>query len=209
MSEALKVEHRQQLGKRNTRRLRRSGSVPCILYGHGEAVVNLAVNADQMAAVIRHGSRIVDLEGAVAEKAFLRDLQWDVYGQEVLHVDMTRVALDEKVQVTVPIETRGEAAGVRDGGVVELLLHDVEIDCPAGSIPEKISVNINHLALGKTLTLGELELPAGASLLSDESAVVVSCHLPVEAKEEEGAGEGAEPEVIGRVAGGEEEESEE
>lgn len=207
MSDVLKVEHRRELGKRNTRRLRRSGSVPCILYGHGEAVVNLAVSADQMAAVVRHGSRIVDLEGAVAEKAFLRDLQWDVYGQEVLHVDLTRVALDEKVQVTVPIEMRGEAAGTRDGGVVELLLHDVEIDCPAGSIPEKISVNVNHLALGQSLSLGDLDLPEGATLVSDESAVVVSCHLPVEAKEEEeGAGEGAEPEVIGRAAGEEEDE---
>lgn len=208
MSEVLKVEHRKELGKRNTRRLRRAGSVPCILYGHGEAVLNLTVCAEQMAAVVRHGSRIVDLEGVVAEKAFLRDLQWDVYGQEVLHVDLTRVALDEKVQVTVPIETRGEAAGIRDGGVVELLLHDVEIDCPAGSIPEKISVNINHLALGKSLTIGDLELPAGATLISDAAAVVVSCHLPVEVKEEEAGGEGAEPEIIGRAAGEEEEDDE-
>ncbi|MBX3412058.1 MAG: 50S ribosomal protein L25 [Pirellulales bacterium] len=208
MSEVLKVELRNDLGKRHTRRLRRAGSVPCILYGHGEKVVNLAASAEQMAAVIRHGSRIVDLEGAVSEKALLRDLQWDVYGIEVLHADLTRVSLDEKVQVTLSVEMRGEAAGIRDGGVIELLQHEVEIDCPAGSIPEKLVVNVNHLGLGQTLTFGKLELPAGASLVSDPHEVVVSCHLPVEAKEEEVGAEGAEPEIIGRAASEEEEEEE-
>jgi len=170
----------------------------------------LAANAEQVAAVVRHGSRILDLEGAVAEKVFLRDLQWDVYGQEVLHVDLTRVALDEKVEVTVAIELRGEAAGTRDGGVVDVHLHEVEIECPAGSIPEKITVNINTLALGQSLTLGDLELPAGATLISEPGEVVVACHLPVEAPEvEAGVTEGAEPELIGRAAGDEEGEEEE
>ena len=206
MSEVLKVELRKELGSRHSRRLRSAGSVPCILYGHGEKVVNLTASAEQMAAVVRHGSRIVDLEGAVSEKALLRDLQWDVYGLEVLHADLTRVSLDEKVQVTIPLELRGEALGIRDGGVVEFLLHEVEIDCPAGAIPEKLVVNVNHLALGQTLTLEKLELPAGATLVSDPHDVMVSCHLPVEVKEEEAGAEGAEPEIIGRVASEEEEE---
>ena len=68
-------------------------SAPAILYGHGEACVNLALAEDEVKTLVRHGARVVDLEGAVNEKAFVRDLQWDTFGVEVLHLDLTRVWL--------------------------------------------------------------------------------------------------------------------
>ena len=109
MSDQLRVETRKSLGKRNNERLRRSGRLPAVLYGHGEEVVNLSLAADQLEASLRHGAKVVDLDGAASGKALLQDVQWDTFFQQVLHVDLLRVRAGEKVHVDVPIELRGEA----------------------------------------------------------------------------------------------------
>ncbi|MFZ5832621.1 MAG: 50S ribosomal protein L25 [Planctomycetota bacterium] len=197
MPEELKVEIRDQHGKRRNRRLRESGSIPAVLYGHGQESMSLAIPADQLETALRHGSRLVNLAGAVSESAFIRDLQWDTFGTHVVHVDLTRVSLDETVEVELPVELRGEAPGVREGGVVNHLLHQLRIDCPAGSIPDKLVVKINNLKLNEEIKAGQLELPSGAKLLDDPEEVVVECTVPVEAPEEAEAAGPAEPEVIG------------
>ncbi len=199
MALQLAVESRESQGKLNNRRLRRSGKIPGILYGHGLENVALAVEDEALTAAIRHGSRLVSLTGAVNESAFIRDLQWDTWGVHILHVDFTRISEHEIVEVRVPIELRGEAPGVREGGVVAQHVHEVEIACPASVIPEKLAVNINHLALDQSVTLANLELPQGAKILADDlEEVVVECVIPQEMPEEGVgvAGEG-EPEVIG------------
>ncbi|MHB1033119.1 MAG: 50S ribosomal protein L25 [Pirellulales bacterium] len=207
MAEALKVQVRETRGKRNARRLRKAGFVPAILYGHGQTPVGLSVAADDIAAAVRHGIRLVDLQGAVQEKAFLRELQWDPFGTHVVHIDFTRVAEGEKVQVHVAIELRGQAPGVKDGGVVEHQLHEIEIECLATAIPEKLQVNINHLNLNDVLTVAKLDVPAGVTLLAEPETIVVQCVLPAVEEELVSAEAGAgEPEVIGRKAEEEEEE---
>lgn len=206
MAEVLKVELRQADGKRVARRLRRGGAVPAILYGHGESNMTLTVLADQIAAAVRHGSRVVELQGAANEKALIRDLQWDVYGIDILHVDFTRVSEHERIEVKVPVVLRGEAPGIKDGGVVEHLVHEVEIECEALSIPEKLYLSVNDLKVGDALKVGQVQLPAGVTLLSDPDQIAVQCEVPVEAEEAAPSEAGAEPEVIGRKA---EEESDE
>lgn len=198
MADELQVEPRNSHGKRHSRRLRRAGMVPAVLYGHGLECVPLSVQVGKLETVLRHGSRLVNLVGAANESAFIRELQWDTFGTHVLHVDLTRISAHEKVEVQVTIELRGEAPGVREGGVVSQLVHQVSIECPAGSIPDKLLVNINSLALEQAIKVADLKLPEGAVMLDDPEAVVVQCMVPVEAPEE-GAGEGvaAEPEVIG------------
>ena len=199
MAEQLTVELREIQGKLNNRRLRLSGTVPAVLYGHGLENIKLSVPEEALGNALRHGSRLVNLVGGVNESAFIRELQWNTWGTQVLHVDFTRISADEEVEVTLTIELRGEAPGVREGGVVEHLIHQVEIACPAGSIPEKLKVNINHLKLEDKILLSQLELPQGARLLEEDlEAVIVQCVVPAELPEEEG-GEGAEaePEVIG------------
>ena len=211
MAEQLSVELRENQGKLNNRRLRRGGHVPAVLYGHGLENIKLAVSEDALGLALRHGSRLVDLVGGVNESAFIRDLQWNTWGTQVLHVDFTRISADEEVELTMTIELRGEAPGVREGGVVEHLIHQVDIACPAGAIPEKLKVNINHLKLEDKITLAQLELPQGARLLAEDlEAVMVQCVVPAELPGEEeaaAAGEG-EPEVIGakKEEEGEEEE---
>jgi large subunit ribosomal protein L25 len=199
MALQLAVESRNTQGKLNNRRLRRSGKIPGILYGHGLENVALAVADDALTGAIRHGSRLVSLTGAVNESAFIRELQWNTWGTQIVHVDFTRISEHEIVEVRVQIELRGEAPGVREGGVVVQHIHEVEIACPASVIPEKLAVNINHLKLDESIVLGKLELPQGAKILADDlEAVVVECVVPQELPEE-GLGEGgvAEPEVIG------------
>ncbi|HVA49341.1 MAG TPA: 50S ribosomal protein L25 [Pirellulales bacterium] len=205
MSEVLKVEVRSGKGKRHTRRLRQLGAVPAILYGHGEASLSLSVPVDQVRSAVRHGARVVDLDGAVKEKAFIRDLQWDTFGLEVLHMDLTRVSADEKVEVEVVVELRGEAPGVKEGGIVSQFVHQVDVECLVTAIPEKLSLRINGLGLDHSLTAADIELPPGTTLVTPGETVIAQCVLP-KAEEEAAAlpSEGAEPELIGRKAGEEE-----
>ena len=195
----LNVELREAHGKRVNRRLRASGKVPAILYGHKQKCVSLSIPVGVLESVIRRGNRFVQLSGAVREKAIIKECQWDTWGKEVLHVDLTRVSEHEKIHVTVSLELRGEAPGTKDGGVVRQQLHEIELECEAASVPEKIEVNINRLGFEETLCVADLELPSGVTVLTDSTAIVVSCVAPVEVSEEDATAEGdAEPEVIGR-----------
>lgn len=200
MAEQINVTLREEVGTRQCRRLRRAGQIPAVLYGHGEGNVNLAVPSSELHAAIRHGSRMLQMGGALAEGALIREIQWDAFGLEVLHIDLTRVSAEEAVQITVSIELRGEAPGIKEGGIVEHNNHEVEISCPAGAIPEKLSANINDLHLGQSVTAGQLALPDGAQLVTPDDTVIVSCTEPAEVSDEEVTPglEGVEPEVIGR-----------
>ena len=198
MPDELKVELRQPKGKLSNRRMRGVGQIPAVLYGHGQENVSLTVDADAFRMILRHGSRLVTLTGAVNDSAFIRELQWDTWGAHLLHVDFTRISLHEKVEIDVEIGLKGEAPGVREGGVVQQLVHHVKIDCPAGSIPERLWVSVNQLKLDGEIKVGELQLPEGAALLDDPELIAVQCVVPAEAPEEEaGAAGPAEPEVIG------------
>ena len=204
----LAVESRQETGKRRNRRLRKAGKIPAVLYGHKQDVVSLALSADEVAAVLRHGNRFVALTGAVNERAFIKECQWNTWGTEVLHVDFARVSEHERIRMTVPFDLRGEAPGVKDGGVVKQHIHSVEIECEPSNAPEKIDLNINNLQFNQIIHLSEVELPEGVKILGDLNIPAVECTEAVEAPEAEEAAEGAEPEVIGRKKEDEEEASE-
>ncbi len=115
-----------------------------------------------------------------------------------MHVDFTRVSEHEKVQVQVVLELRGEAPGMKAGGVVKQQIHDVEVECEATAIPDRLYVNINHLELGQSISIAQLELPPGIVVLGDPETLVVECVEPVVVEEEAPAAAEAEPEVIGR-----------
>ena len=207
MAETLNVQKRDSRGTRDARRMRRTGVIPAVLYGHGEQNISLTIQSAEITAAVRHGSRVVDLSGAIKEKALIKNLQWDVYGTEVLHVDFSRVSEHERVEVSVPVKLRGQAPGVKEGGVIEHVIHEVEIDCEAVSIPDHVEISVNDLHMDGALTADKIKLPEGVKLLTDPEAVIVHCVPPAAEAEEEGAGTGAEPEVIGRKA--EDEEGEE
>jgi large subunit ribosomal protein L25 len=199
MAEVLNVQLRETRGKRNARRDRRSGHLPAVLYGHGKETLSLLLSVEEFRAALRHGARLVKLAGAVDEQAFVRQLQWDTWGSNVLHVDFTRVSEHERVRVRVTLELRGEAPGLKAGGVVKQQFHDVEIECEATALPDRLYVNVNQLEMGSSIAVGQLELPPGVVVFAEPETVVVECVEPVEEVEEAAAAPGeVEPEVIGR-----------
>lgn len=204
--ETLSVEIRDINGKRRMRRLRESGMIPAVICGHKKASQSLQIPAEQIYTALRHGTRFVALKGALNEKALITECQWDTWGQKLLHLDLTRVGEHEKIRMVVPVELRGEAPGMHEGGAVKQMLYEVEIECEASAVPEKIEVSINHLELNQAIHVADLELPSNATAVTDPTAIVVNCAPIVEASEEAEAAEGGvEPEVISRKKSEEEE----
>lgn len=200
MSDTLKVSLRTTTGSRESRRLRHSGMVPAILYGHGEPCVGLSAKREDVEAAIRHGSRVVNLTGDVKTSALVRDLQWDTYGTIPVHVDFLRISASDRVRVKLPIELKGECPGVRNGGVVNLVMHEIELDVPADHVEEHVVASVAHLEVGHSLRIKDLELPVGARPVHSVEETVVTCLVPgKKAAGEDGAT--AEPEIIGRKAG--------
>lgn len=210
-SMVLTLENREGRGTRLARKLRSEGRVPGVVYGHKEETVSVWVAADALMSAVRHGARVVDLSsGGGLQKAQIAELQWDHLGMELLHVDFRRVAADERIHVTVPVEIKGIAPGVTAGGILDQPIHTLAIECAADSVPESIRVNINELQLGAAIHVRELHLPEGVKALADGDAIVVHVTAPQVAPEAAVApgAEQAEPEVIGRKAAAEEGEEE-
>jgi large subunit ribosomal protein L25 len=198
MTEVLKVQQRAEQGKHHARRLRKQGDIPAVLYGQGREVVSLTVGRDALRATVRHGGKLVMLDGGARGSALIQHLQWDPFGHDVLHVDFLRIAADQEIQVTVQVLLRGDAVGINEGGIVEQVTREVELEVLANAIPDRLHVNINGLGVGQSLTVEQIEdLPEGAKLLCDAGTVVVQCVLPVEEVEEVSLGESVEPELIG------------
>lgn len=200
MSDTVEVSLRKGKGTRESQRLRRQGLVPAILYGHGEKCVDLSAKREAVEAAVRHGSRVVNLTGAVKTSALVRELQWDTYGVEPIHVDFLRVSASEHIRVKVPVHLKGECPGQRAGGLVNLVMHEVDLDCTADHVPEFVYANVSHLELGHTLKVKDLELLHGARPAANAEETVVTCVLPGKKLEEAAPSAAVEPEVIGRKA---------
>jgi large subunit ribosomal protein L25 len=198
MSDSVEVKLRKSTGSREGRRLRNEGLVPAVLYGHGEKCVNLVATREAVEAAVRHGSRIVELKGAVKTSALVRELQWDAFGTRPIHVDFLRVSATDRVKVKVPIDLKGECPGQRAGGVLSLVMHEIDVECRADAVPEKIHAQVGRLQVGGMIKVHDLELPAGAKALADAEGVVVTCIVPAAKGEEAALPGAAEPEVIGR-----------
>ena len=205
-AEVLTVEKRDGRGSRGAGKLRKTGRIPAVIYGHKEPTISVSLSGDEVQAILRHKAQIVDLkmDGGV-QKAQIREVQWDHLGKDVLHVDLKRVALDERIEIHVPIELRGIAPGVAAGGVLDQPLHSLHVECLAVAVPESIRVNIAALQIGAAIHVRDLQLPADVKALDDADAVVVHLTVP-QSETEAGAApiDQAEPEIIGRKAGDEE-----
>jgi len=200
----LKASVREQAGTRNSVRLREQGQIPAVVYGHQKQTLSISLNAHDFIEHLHHGHRLfnIDVDGA-KDTMLVKDIQYDCLGKSVIHADLMRVNLSERVTVEVMIELRGTAAGTHMGGIVEELMNSIEVECAVRDIPENIQLNIKELGLNEVMHANQVELPEGFVLVTDPDAVVVSCHetkAPVvveEAEDEvEGVEEATEPEVI-------------
>ena len=194
------VESREQLGSRANKRLRDSGKLPGVIYGHKEAVVPVTLPKIEVVNHINKGAHVFELQlSGKAETCLVKEVQYDHLGMEVIHVDFARVSLNEKVEVTVPLELKGTPKGEEDGGVLQQIVSDLEIECLVTDIPDVIRYNVSEMKLDDVLHLKDIPLPQGVKALQDEDLIVATC---AEIKEEESTeaaeGDTAEPEVIGK-----------
>ena len=196
----LKAEIREHTGSKTVRKIRKQGRVPAIMYGHKEEPVAISLDAHNFIEGLHHGHRLIDVQiGKKKEKTIVKELQYDHLGRNIIHADLMRVDVSEKVRVTVPIELKGTAAGTHEGGIVEEHTDHLEIECKATDIPEVIFVSIKDVHVGSTLHAGEIELAEGVNLISPPDTLLVTCHLVAAAKTTEELEEEtpAAPEVIG------------
>lgn len=200
----VKAETRKAAGSRAATRLRTSGKLPGIMYGHKQDPVAISLDRHDLEQHLSRGAHLlqVDMAGK-SQPCLIKDAQYDYLGATLVHVDLARVDLNERVKVHVPIELRGTPKGISEGGVLNQELSDIEIECIVARIPEKVRVDVSHLALHSVLYVKELKLDAGMTAVSDPEKVVATVRPPQVHAEAAVPGaapaEGAaEPEVIAK-----------
>lgn len=215
----LPAQARTETGTSAVNRLRRRGSVPGVVYGSGEPR-NVHFSAATFAALQRHHASenvmlSLEIEGDQSRKVLIRDVQHHPLTGDPLHVDFYELSMTRRVSVSIPVELTGEPVGVtRDGGVLEHLLREIEVDCLPDDIVENFELDVSALEIGDRLSVSDVPLDASRYevLTSSEIAVaaVAAPRVEEEPEAEEGEGaEGEEPEVIGEKKEGEEGEQEE
>jgi large subunit ribosomal protein L25 len=203
------AENRTETGKNVNRRLRTRGLIPGVLYGSKKEAVPLAVSPKEITTILRSKTgenTLFDLEiGGSRRKVILKEFQIEPIKGSLLHADFYEVALDKPIEVSVHIEVTGTPVGVKvQGGLLDHVTREVEVSCLPADIPEKITVDVSELELGKAIRVSDLKVPEKVTMLSEPDLVVVHVVAP-RAEEEvaaaavpaEGeAAAGAEPEVI-------------
>ena len=185
-SVALKAYPRAQVQRAEVTKLRRAGRVPATIYGRLAKPQNLEVNSKEFADLLHHAASenlLVDLsvENDARSKrlALVQEIQHHPLDGKVLHVDFHEVAENEKVTVQVPVETSGEAAGVKvGGGVLEHVLFKLKVRCLPKDLPEQIVIDVTPLEIGKSIHLGDIKAPEGVEILGDKHITVVAVSAP-------------------------------
>jgi large subunit ribosomal protein L25 len=191
---------RAERGSAASRRLRRAGEVPGLLATHGQDPVPLAVGAHEMGKVLRSGAQLVTMQLDQEElDVLVREIQWDTFGEMLLHVDFDRVVRGEKVKLQIPLVFYGEPAGALEGGVFQKHMKGIEVKCLPSAIPDTIEIDVTGLQIGDEIRVKEIVLPEGVDLAEgDPEAMVANVSVrvaerEVEVEEPEGV---VEPEVL-------------
>jgi len=206
MSEiTVSAESRSDFGKNASRRLRQKGMVPAIIYGGKGDNISVAVDPKALLRVLhseagRNTILKLDIAGKGLTSAILKDWQVDPIKENFIHADFYRIAMDVAIRVTIPIAARGEARGVKtDGGILELVLRQIEVECLPGDIPERIEVDVTDLGLNQSVRVSDLPVSVKVKVLQNPDQVVM--HV-VSVKEEVVAAPAAAAPAEGEAAAG-------
>jgi len=215
---SLAAEIRTVRGKNAARQTRKAGKIPAVVYGHKEETLAIALNPKELSAILHSQSghntifSLTFQNSGTATAVMLKEWQQDPIKGNLLHADLVRIAMDETLQVSVPINAIGEAKGVKlQGGIFEFVLRAIEVECLPSDIPEAITIDVSELELGSNLRVSDLKVDPKVKILSDLDLVIAHVIAPKEEKVAEPTEEvaPAEPEVIkkGKVTEGEEAEA--
>ena len=187
----LDVKPRETGGSADSRRLRADGLVPGVLYGAGERAHPFAVEERELRRVLtgEHGLHaILDVvfDGQkTAHHAVLKEYQLDPVRPRLLHIDLHEVRLDQVIQSQVAVEPTGESSGVKEGGVLTLVLRDVNVEALPMEVPDRLELDISAMTIGDSLRVADIVAPEGVKLLDDPDAVVVTVTPPTKVEEPE------------------------
>jgi large subunit ribosomal protein L25 len=206
-SNVLQAQPRAAGNKNDARRVRVSGKVPAVLYGAGKDAVSVSLDPRHVSRILHSQTghnTIFDLAlGGEQTKAMIVDWQYEPIKGALMHIDLKRIAMDKKLTVSVPIVLKGESAGVKqEGGILEQMLREVEIECLPADIPSAIEADISHLTFGVVLRVSDLPHGDKLAFITDANqpvAHVITIKEEVVATPDAVAVEGAtpaEPEVI-------------
>ena len=201
----LSASPRSTTGKGVARRLRAAGQVPAVIYGHARQAQALVINAHELQLLLEkhpYQSTVIELgvDGQTS-RTLIREIQRHPYKKLVLHVDFQELVAGELVVVRVPIRFIGTADGVKNGGgVLDQIMHELEISVDPSNIPHHIDVDVSPLTIGHSMHAGDVPMPEGVTLETDAELTICVCAAPkVEAEPEPAAEEAAaagEPELI-------------
>jgi len=190
------------LGRRGgSKKLRSSGRIPAVIYGGQSKPQSLEVDRKSLEDIIHHSASenlLVDLSVEKDSKpkrlALVKEIQHYALTGAVLHVDFQEISETETITVLIPVESVGEAAGVKNGGgILEHVLHKIRVRCLPKNLPEVISVDVSALEIGKTIHIGDIVVPAGVEILGDKHITVLAVKAPVTEAEETAADAAATP----------------
>ena len=201
----LNAQGRPERGTRATKRLRREGLVPGVVYGGGDGdAVSFKVDSRVLRQVLVDGSALIDLEvDGQTRPVIVKDQQLHPVRDEVMHIDLLEVRLDEKIQTTVGVQVEGveEAPGVKEGGVLEHVTHQLNIEALPTAIPDSIVVDVSGMEIAATMHLSEVPAPEGVEFLDDpEETIIATVVVPTEVEEPEEIEE--ETELVGEEGEG-------
>jgi large subunit ribosomal protein L25 len=188
----LVAKKRDKLGTRYTRRLRAAGELPANLYGHGSEPLPISLNEHATLYALKKGAHVLALkfEDGATDTVLVKDLQFGYLGDNVIHMDLARVNLDEVVTVKVHLSFVGQPeAAKKPGAIIVYDMPDIELSCKVRDIPEEIKTDLSQLA-GEALTVGMLKLPAGVTPVAGKDETILRIQIM---KEEAAAGEAAAP----------------
>lgn len=205
--QVIEAELRTETGKNAMHRLRAAGRIPAVLYGAGKETLPVSLNPRHLRGLLRAGGQneIFELrvQGGESTPAMIVETQREPVRETLLHLDLHRIAMDRKLRVSVPVALAGEAPGVKQqGGVLELVLREVEVECFPADIPARLTLDVGSLLLGQSIRIQDLQQQVGEKVELRHEAHAVICHVValkvVEEKpvEEAVAAAPAEPEVI-------------
>jgi large subunit ribosomal protein L25 len=206
------VHKRDVTGTRAAKRMRKSGLIPGVIYGHGHEAVLIAVEPHVLRDALHtsagmHAVLDVTFEGQKrGHKAIVKELTLDRVKNNVIHIDLQEIRLDETIETTVSIHFEGEAKGVKAGGMLDESTREVTVKGLVTAIPEHLVVDVSELDMNETLQVADLVVPEGIEIMADADEVLCSVLPPRKVEVEEGvegeeaaeAGAGAEPEIVGK-----------
>ncbi|MGR9047968.1 50S ribosomal protein L25/general stress protein Ctc [Halobacillus faecis] len=214
MAITLKANQRQNLKQSVTREIRLEGNIPSVVYGKDKEPITVAVNSIELLKTVRDEGKnaiiSLDIDGKDTVDVMLHEYQVDPLKDELIHADFYIVNMSEEMDVEVPVHLEGEAAGSKEGGVVQQPLYDLAVRAKPRDIPEEIVVDISELNIGDSIMVGDLKESKNYEITEDENTTIVSVTPPEEMPEDEPDTDAdAEPEVINEKSEDAEEDSEE